>query len=347
MGAPVADRTPAGVPIRDLVAVATRSPSVHNTQPWLWYVDGERLTLFADFSRQLEHADPDGRDLVISCGAALHHLQVAAAASGWKAHVRHMPNPYNESQLATISFQSRPASPAALTALDAVKARRTDRRRPRSWPVPREKLDELLALGPAAGVTVVGVVSRRARTGLLQVLAEAEKTQRLDQSFVDELISWTGQEGDEGIPTSSLLNRRNSTSDPTDLEEAPSRFPSGTLPDNEPESEPVEPALLVICSSSDDTSSRLRAGEALSAILLKGAADGLSMVPLSQAVEVDRTRRLLQTELLDDTACPQIVVQVGWARTAGDQVPATPRRPVDEVLGDIVSLPASLEPYQA
>ena len=85
-----------GVPIRDLVELATRAPSVHNTQPWYWCVDGERVSLFADFSRQLQYADPDGRDLLISCGAALHHLRVAAAANGWKAQVRRMPNPAND-----------------------------------------------------------------------------------------------------------------------------------------------------------------------------------------------------------------------------------------------------------
>ena len=81
------------VPVRELVELATRAPSVHNTQPWYWYLDDDdRLTLFADFSRQLWYADPDGRDLLISCGAALHHLRVAAAASGWKAHVRRTPS---------------------------------------------------------------------------------------------------------------------------------------------------------------------------------------------------------------------------------------------------------------
>src|SRR3954447_25313906 len=84
--------TTARVPIRELVALATRAPSVHNTQPWRWCVAGDQVALFADYSRQLIHADPAGRDLVISCGAALHHLQASAAAMGWKAHVRRMPN---------------------------------------------------------------------------------------------------------------------------------------------------------------------------------------------------------------------------------------------------------------
>jgi hypothetical protein len=103
----------------------------------------------------------------------------------------------------------------------------------------------------------------------------------------------------------------------------------------------------VICTSSDDTASRLRAGEALSAMLVRGTADAMAMVPMSQAVEVDGTRRLLQDELLADAACPQIIVQVGWAPIAVEQVPLTPRRPVDEVLGDVRSLAARFGPCQA
>jgi hypothetical protein len=71
---------------------------VHNTRPWFWCIAGEQEALFADNSRQLQYADAAGRDLVISCGAALHHLKVAAAAAGWKARVRRMPNPYNDAQ---------------------------------------------------------------------------------------------------------------------------------------------------------------------------------------------------------------------------------------------------------
>jgi len=336
------EHSTAGVPVRDLIELATRAPSVHNTQPWHWCVIGERLSLFADRSRELNYADPEGRDLIISCGAALHHLQVASQAAGWKAQVRRMPNPYNDNQLANISFGPQEPTPQALDALDALKKRRTDRRRPAARHVPRERLDGLLALGPTAGATIVAVVSRRARAELLQILAEAQKAQRLNPDYVDEIVRWTGREDDEGIPASSLLRRETASGGP---EVAPSRFPSGTLTDHHVESEPVEPALIAICTSSDDTASRLRAGEALGAVLVKGAAEGLAMVPLSQAIEVDRTRQLLQHELLDDKASPQILVQVGWPPTAVEEIPLTQRRRVDEVIGGVDSLPTWMGTY--
>jgi len=331
-----------GVPLRDLVALAARAPSVHNTQPWHWVADGDRLSLFADSSRQLRYADPDGRDLVISCGAALHHLRVAASATGWDARVRRMPNPYNDSQLANVTFRRHQLTRVAIDALNALKRRRTDRRRPASSLVPRERLDELLAAGQAAGATVFAVVSHDARWELLQILAEAEKAQRLTPGYVEEIVRWTERQGDEGVPASSLLRRGQPTS--SDLPE--SRFPSGTLSDHATSSGPVVPALLAICTSSDDTASRLRAGEALGAMLVEGTGKGLAMVPLSQAIEVDRTRLLLQNELLRDAACPQILVQVGWAPSAVQPVPPTPRRPVDDVLGDLAALPAWMGPYQ-
>jgi len=166
-----------------------------------------------------------------------------------------------------VSFRPQEPTPESVAALDALKRRRTDRRRPAARHVPRERLDGLLALGPTAGVTIVAVVSHRARTELLQILAEAQKAQRL------------------------------------------------------------------------------RAGEALGAVLVKGAEDGLLMVPLSQAIEVDETRRLLQNELLSDIASPQILVQVGWPPTAAEHIPLTPRRPVDEVIGDVDSLPTWMGTY--
>jgi nitroreductase len=54
-----------------LVGDAVRAPSSHNTQPWRFRVDGDTVALYADRGRALPENDPDDRELVISCGAAL------------------------------------------------------------------------------------------------------------------------------------------------------------------------------------------------------------------------------------------------------------------------------------
>lgn len=68
-------------------------PSVHNSQPWRWHVVGDDvIELSADRGRQLPVSDPSGRNLALSCGAALQHGVVAAQALGLEATVEVLPS---------------------------------------------------------------------------------------------------------------------------------------------------------------------------------------------------------------------------------------------------------------
>jgi hypothetical protein len=44
----------------------------HNTQPWRFAVGSSWIDIHADDSRRLAVADQDGREMIISCGAALY-----------------------------------------------------------------------------------------------------------------------------------------------------------------------------------------------------------------------------------------------------------------------------------
>ena len=63
-----------------LIRLAARAPSLHNTQPWRFKVSQDALELYADPKRQLR-VDPDGREMLISCGAALYGLRSRSARS--------------------------------------------------------------------------------------------------------------------------------------------------------------------------------------------------------------------------------------------------------------------------
>jgi nitroreductase len=73
--------------IEQAVAFGVRAPSVHNTQPWRWVFRGGVLELHADRSRQLPALDPDGRSMLLSCGAALELARLGFAAAGWESEV--------------------------------------------------------------------------------------------------------------------------------------------------------------------------------------------------------------------------------------------------------------------
>lgn len=92
----------------------------------------------------------------------------------------------------------------------------------------------------------------------------------------------------------------------------------------------VEQARLA--TRRDGPREQLRAGEALSAVLLAATRIGLATDPISQPVEVAATRDELRDTCLRRAAEPQIVVRVGWAPISAEPLPATGRRPVDETI---------------
>ena len=102
------------------------------------------VELYADVDRHLHAADPERRDLLISCGAALDHLIVALARAGLQATTRRLPDPADSTHLATVRVVgARDAGSTALADLfPAIHRRHTDRRRFSHRPVPPELIQQ-------------------------------------------------------------------------------------------------------------------------------------------------------------------------------------------------------------
>ena len=58
----------------------------------------------------------------------------------------------------------------------------------------------------------------------------------------------------------------------------------------------------------------------------------LAATAVSQVIEVESTRRLLQRDLFSYTGRPQILLRVGWPEFAGPPLSRTPRRSLEDVL---------------
>src|SRR3954470_22288555 len=111
-----------------LVDAAAWAPSVHNTQPWWFGVHGSRLTVHADADRRLDVADPDGREMFISCGAALLTLRMAARHLGRTAEVRLLPDPERPNVIADVDISRlRPATADDERMFGQIRSRHTHR----------------------------------------------------------------------------------------------------------------------------------------------------------------------------------------------------------------------------
>lgn len=312
--------------MRRIVELATRAPSVHNTQPWRWRAERHVLELHADRRYQLLEADPTGRNLIISCGAALHLAEVAARALGWTARIARFPDPSNADLLACLDLAPGTPPVDAADTLQAIDRRCTDRRRFTSWPVPDERLAHLAQIANQWGTRAMPLTDGSERFRAERLILQAATQQRSQQAVMSEQDAWRDRSPVDGIPSTVVPTFAWSAAPP------PHRFADGDLEDMDEATVEGSDGLIVLFDLSDDPPAWLRAGEGLSALWLAATAGGLSIVPLSQVIEMSETRSAFQYEVFGGLAYPLILARVGWQAIARSDLPRTPRRPVADVL---------------
>ena len=315
--------------LRALVQFATLAPSGHNTQPWLFRIDGDVLELRADRTRALPVVDPDDRALVISCGAALAFLRVAIRALGHAPLIERLPDPGDPDLLARVRL-GEPRDPtdhdAALLA--AIERRRTNRRPFQPRPVPDEVLSALGDLARAEGAWLHVVSAPGEKDVFADLVADGDRRQAADPAFRRELATWihpNHSSARDGMPGTAFGL--------PDLASLP--FPwiirtfdwgnGQAAKDRQLATE--SPALVSLGTDVDVPQAWLRADEALGMMLLHACAAGISASFLNQPIEVPALRSRL-AGVTGVGGFPQLLLRLGY----GSAIPPTPRRDVDEVL---------------
>ena len=311
--------------------MAGLAPSIHNTQPWRWRVDGSTLELRADRQRQLGITDPGGRMLTVSCGTALHQAQTALAAAGWAVDIARLPDRADADLLARATVTGPiEVTAAAMRLLQSMRIRHTDRRPVSETPVPDVALAALRQAAEREGAHL-HVLRRDDVVELASAAAHAQTVENLDAEWREELIYWaSGGAGEgHGIPAATI----------------PSTPPETTVPGRDfgPGSLAIGPghdraARYAILYGDEDTPvGWLHGGEALSAVWLEATGLDVSVLPLSAAVEVPETRRTLR-RMLSDLGEPYLVLRLGIADPDHAGPPHTPRVPASQLV-EIVSDP--------
>lgn len=304
------------------VADAVRAPSIFNTQPWLWHGTGSTLALFADSSRQLPVVDPQGWQVLLSCGAALHHARVSLAAQGWAVEVD---RPYGGQPLARLTLRG-PAEPdeQAIALRAAIARRHTDRRPYRDEPVPAPVLATLAAAAGEQGASLHRV--RLDQMPMLSVaVAAAAATELANPRYRIELMQWTHRPpwSNDGVPPETAVRhtpRRVPVRDFDLLQEEGLAVPAGG---------DRGAAFLVLHGPGREPADWLRAGEALSAVLLRATAAGLATAIFTDVLEVEHPRELVRG-LLPGGTHPYVLLRCGHALDERP-LPVAPRRAVHEV----------------
>ncbi len=317
------ETTPRDV-IRWAVDLAGHAPSLYNAQPWSWQVGANRADLFMDLSHSFPVTDPDNREMRIACGAALHHLQVALAAAGWRCELERSSG-LDGGFLARVRLTEHCGiDQNALQLVKAIPHRHTDRRPFSIQRVSPEVLAALQACADTDGVHLQ-IVTRDEHRIWLSVLTErAAALQSAQEGYLDELARATGAyDTSAGVPANvvpHVVSPRHSDVTLRDFE----LLQPGTLGITESVDE--HPIWCILWTERDTHLEWLQAGQALSQVLLKATDLGLATGVQSQPVEIPMIRAQLNEHLLSGLGHAQVLVRVGWAGSSDAELPTSPRR---------------------
>lgn len=313
------------------LALAIRAPSVRNSQPWRWKVGPQSLHLYSDPDRHRPRTDLD-RDLIISCGATLHHCVVGLAVQDWGSRVHRFPDPADTNHVAAIELYPSRAADLDIVLAAAIPRRRADRRVYSCWPVPVADIALM-----AARAARLGVMLRRveAVSWLNEIVAQAVWHYPNDDDDLGELGVSSGRHGSaEGVPAQNA---------PAPEATAPGSGrvfarPAVAQPANVAPGDEVA-MVVALGTEADDQLAYLRAGEATSLVLLTATALGLACCPVTEPLEIGTTRERVSSEVFGGHGYPQMLLRIGRAPINADPLPPTPRRPLADVVSHLDGSP--------
>lgn len=321
----------------EIVAAATRAPSIHNTQPWLFIALPGRLEVHTDPGRALPVLDPSGRQRVISCGVAVEFAAAAARAAGHCVVVEQLPDAANSDHLATVHV-GEPTEPGAADRemADAIERRHTQRGAFLPRAVPADLVDRLQAEAGEFGVWLKHISTSEEEVATVFLISRAEEIEQHEPAYLAELSSWlrTDPGAVDGVPVDAVPSGDPATRPSNWLirdfvvASRPEHQLRATADPDAPPPPVERPTVLLLGTENDDRGAWVDAGRALGRLLLRATVAGLAASPLTQALDWPATRNQLRSRL-SLVGHPQMLLRLGYPASQGA---VSGRRPVSEVL---------------
>lgn len=317
--------------LRFALQYALLAPSAHNTQPWRFRIlpGGSGVELWADRTRGLRIADPNDRELLISCGAALFHVRLALEYFGPQTHVDLWPadNPDLIARVTWLDWNQ--PHDTNRTLFKNIVWRHTDRSPFQKWALPGRLIDSLQGQAIREGAWLAFIEQGCTRERIADLIAEADLRHGADQAYRRELAHWVRpnwRESNDGLPAWAIgmENWVSSALGPTlirgmDWGKHKSRQSRKMAL--------AAPGIAVLGTETDTPADWIRAGQALARVLLCACADGVRSSYFNQAVQ-DPELRADVVRLTGARGAPQMILRLGYGFCSRE----TPRRPLDQVL---------------
>ena len=320
-----------------ILKYAILAPSSHNTQPWLFRIlEDKTVELYADRTRALPVVDPEDREMIISCGAALEHLRLTANHFGLANITDLLPPDKNSNPdlLAKVELKEgdtitqRLAEDDALL-FEAITIRRSNRSAFKNKKLPNDLLVLLKDIARLRGSWLDIFEEDVKKNSLADLISQGDKIQLSDKKFRRELAAWVHP------------NRSNSRDGMPGYSHGISDIVSYIGPflirtfdigkgqaAKDMQLATGSPVLAVLGTDGDEPLAWIQTGQVLARILLRARAENVWASFMDQPIEVPELRLRLREVLGRSAGFPQLLMRLGY----GKKVKPTPRRNIDEVV---------------
>jgi hypothetical protein len=335
-----------------IVHAAVLAANAHDTQPWKFCIDAERIDVYADMDRHLGAMDPFRREMHLSLGCALENAVLIARSLGYAANIEISSGSLREEgatrasrRVASIGLAGQSPEVSALVA--AIPHRHTNRfpyqgdRR-----ISDETLNQLTALASDGEVSLIWITDPPARRDFASATVSATQNIVADSVMIADSDRWFRSTDAEielhrdgptlycaGLSPLVLFGARLM---PISTQSAHDHWINQTR-DSQLGTNPL--IGLIAVKDLYDRDQSLRSGRLWQRLHLQGTLLGLGMQPLNQLPEcVDRELQLGKPATYAKTLAgfcgdsqwrPTFAFRVGWpTRPAA----ASPRRTLESVV---------------
>lgn len=303
-----------------MLQYAVLAHSVLNTQPWHFKIKHDTAEIHIDHSKQLQQRDPDLRQALLSCGAAVGNLIVASRYFGYEPNVNLLTGKLNSSLVATIALGAlvEPSS-EMITWFENMTQLELGLTPYRKGPLPATLTPTVARVAKNYRVRVKNIEHQeKAITKIAETAIERESS---DPAFQKELVDWlrtSGADSTDGLPASffgigglgTLFGRRwlgHLTSGKGQLKTYRQLFSSCA-------------GGFILNTESDNPDLCLEAGIVLQQSLLAIRSQGLLPILCQPIMDLDKVRQDLGLRFCDERS-PQALVLYGWAKKQGVRLP--------------------------
>lgn len=311
--------------VKFFLQFALLAPSGHNSQPWTFKLNSNKVDILIKQDRFLAQNDKQGRQSYISFGCLLENLLIAADYFGFQSKISNFPYP---NCIATVEFvKIKRISNQPEHLINFIAKRSTDRG---EYLAKKPEINVLSELKKNLYNVTVSIVNDETKNALGKIMVEAGIKVMDNNNFREELSNFIksntttssyGMPGFTlGIPmpisfiASTLIKKIN-------LSKVSKTQDFNLLTKS-------TPLILVLSTPEDSKESWVESGKALENLWLNITKLGLSCSALAAAIQVPNYREEVKKILKIDTN-PQIILRCGYSK---NPITHSPRFSLSELI---------------